>query len=360
MMWLRGLLKKSKQKPNSNTALSAIEVSELNPAVQEPLLGHSPDAGVPEYLKDDLEGPPSPLLSVDSTKSEAEMPSLIKDESPAPEVSRASKKSFLASFFKRAKGKAIVEKGHSLPESLSKPGNLPIRVLIGYLPEVSERDAREYALGMAEKHFEQMSLASYGAFPLDNGWAFEAHEGGSGKAYLPEIIAYFKDMGATPVGEMPSVCIRTSTKMVEVQKARDGLTAVLLPSSSQASPAEWLKGTKSLIPGVSRHTEYLYVGIGLFVSGITAALLSGTVFRLQPFEEVPPPRPVQVSSGLLPRSQWVQIQSLPDNTFVQALRFRDGRWQAPELATDDLFEAPGSATEPPEAEAAPELAGETQ
>lgn len=215
-----------------------------------------------------------------------------------------------------------------------RPGALPIRVLMGFLPEVSARDAKEYAQGMAEKHFEQMGLSYFEAFEFGNGYVFEAHEGGDGKAYAPEIIKYFESLGAYQVGEVNSVTIRTASRFLEVQRMREGLAAIMLPESAEATPTAWLHPTTSMTPGLNRRTAFLYAGVAVFATGVLSMLLAATVFRLQPYATAPAQKVESVSTADLPRSQWSRLESLPANSYVKALRYRNDKWESPEIVTD--------------------------
>ncbi len=219
-------------------------------------------------------------------------------------------------------------------ESSVMPDALPIRILMGHLPEVTERDAREYAQGIAEKHFEQMGLSFFDAYEFGNGYVFEAHEGGPGRAYAPDIIRHFNGLGPYQVGEINSVVIRTATRLVEVQRTREGLAAILLPEAADIEATPWLRPSNKMTPGLNRRTHFFKAGLALFVSGGVAALLSGTVFRLQPYEAPPEQKVEMISANNLPRSQWARMEALPSNTYVRALRYRNDKWEAPELATD--------------------------
>lgn len=227
-----------------------------------------------------------------------------------------------------------------------RPSALPIRVLMGYLPEVSARDAKEYAQGMAEKHFEQMGLSYFDAFEFGNGYVFEAHEGGDGKAYAPEVIKYFESLGAYQVGEVNSVTIRTASRFLEVQRMREGLAAIMLPESAEATPTAWLRPTTSMTPGLNRRTAFLYAGVAVFATGVLSMLLAATVFRLQPYATAPVQKVESVSTADLPRSQWSRLESLPANSYVKALRYRNDKWESPEIVTDTLAVAPGGAPAP--------------
>lgn len=226
------------------------------------------------------------------------------------------------------------------PQGAERPEALPIRVILGYLPEVSARDAKEYAQGMAEKHFEQMGLSYFEAFEFGNGQVFEAHEGGHGKAYAPEIIQYFESLGPYQVGELNSVTIRTASRYVEVQRMREGLAAILLPEATEADPTPWLRATTPMIPGLNRRTAFLYGSVAVFATGVLAMLLTATVFRLQPYSEAPAQKVESISAAELPRSQWPRLEALPPNSYVKSLRYRNDRWESPEIG---IGEAPSFA-----------------
>lgn len=227
---------------------------------------------------------------------------------------------------------------------------LPVRVIIGYLPEVSERDALEYAIGLAEKHFDQLGLAFFDAFKFDNGFVFEIHEGGSGRAYVPKIIEYFEATGPYDAENPVSVVLKTGTRRVEVQKARSGLVSVLLPESSTAEPSAQIEATSAMQPALNKRTGFLVVSAALFVTGFAAVMTAAFIARFQPYE-APPERPVeQISAASLPLNQWFRVEAVPPGSYVKALRFRNQRWEAPELGAE-VPEAPSDALMPDAAEA---------
>jgi hypothetical protein len=214
-----------------------------------------------------------------------------------------------------------------------RPGATPIRVLIGYLPEVTERDATEYAMGIAQKHLEQLSLAAYDVFEYARGYAYEVHEGGAGRAYLPSIIEYFKSHGPYRTGEEVSVVLRTATRKVEVQRTRDGLAAIVLPESSEAQPTEWLAPTSALIPALNKRTGLLVGGAALFITGFLAMVVAALLARFQPYLDPPPAQAFEPRLQDLPAGQWERLTIIAGTpgSYVSALRFRNGRWEAPEV-----------------------------
>lgn len=228
---------------------------------------------------------------------------------------------------------------------------VPIQVIIGFLPEVTERDAREYAAGIAEKHFQQLSLAYYDAFKYGNGYAYEAHEGGEGKAFLPEILAHFERLGPFRNEEDSAVVIKTATRMVHVERTREGLSAIILPerASESTEVTSWLSTSSAMLPVINTRTGFLMVGAALFTSGFVAMMVTSMLTRYQPYEEPPPVAVEFLRADSLPFSQWRQIESVPLDSFVRTLRYRNGRWDAPEVQQEAIGAPAIAPTPSPEA-----------
>jgi hypothetical protein len=218
-----------------------------------------------------------------------------------------------------------------------KPADLPIRVLIGFLAEVSEREAREYAMGVAERNCEQISLVYYDAFKVGTGCAYEIHEGGNGRAYLPEIIKAFNTRGAHRKGaeEDTSVFIPTATRMVQVSRTADGLQAFLLPESTTEVPTTWLQGTTKMSPALPTLVAVLIAGAALFTTGFLALSLA-LVSRIQPYDVPPTPAIENVNDAFAnsPLSRWAALQSVSGNEYVKAVKFAKGKWEIQRASAD--------------------------
>ncbi len=237
----------------------------------------------------------------------------------------------------------IVQKAAERKRKLQE---LPIRVFIGFLPEVTERDARDYALGIAERNCEQISLVFYDAFKLNDGYAYEVHEGGPGRAFLPEIITHFGTLARFEKGaDEANVFIRTATRMVQVDRTLEGLQAFLLPESATDAPSEWLEGTAKMTPAIQTLRAVLVAGAGLFIAGFLS-LSFAFISRIQPYEE---PKAPMVEKAIdnynrSPMSRWTAIQGVTGNEYVAALKFKDGKWDLQRETVD--AQAPAPAVEP--------------
>jgi hypothetical protein len=213
-------------------------------------------------------------------------------------------------------------------QDAKSPRELPIRVLIGYLAEVSERDAREYAMGIAERNCEQISLVYIDAFRLNNGYAYEIHEGGGGKAYLPSILSRFETLKPFEKGSSEeSVIINTATRKVQVDRTREGLQAFLLPESSVALASDWVTRSTKMTAALNSMTMFLVIGASLFITGFLAMTLA-MFSRVQPFDSPMPPRFERATDAysISPAAQWGAIERVSGVEYVKAVRFSNGKW----------------------------------
>lgn len=217
------------------------------------------------------------------------------------------------------KEKTIYEAG---PETVEKEG-LPIKILIGYQPEVLARDAKEYAIGLAQKHFSDLGLAYWGVFEYENGFIFEIHEGGPGKAYGPEIIKFFQEQGVFDNSKQNELRIKTASRILQIIRKERGIAGILLPENSTKEDSGLVPIVK-LEPCIDRRTKMLKFSSMVAVSGILALFVCGSLFRLQPFEEIKEIEQ-KVSSGNLPIVQWNRIVLGPSE-YLKALKFKEGKW----------------------------------
>lgn len=233
--------------------------------------------------------------------------------------------------------------------------SLPIQIIMGYLPEVSNKDAVDYAMGMCEKYVTQQGLAYFYVTKYDRGFIYEVHEGGDGRAYGPEIAAFFSGKPLSRDEAPLTVVLNTATRKVEVQQQREGVSVVLLPESSEQRPTEGLLPRASMKPAVSRRQGLLVAGAVVLVSGVLMATLTGYFFRLQGYQAPPAPVIDHITSRNLPHVQWeLASKRLPPKENVRAFRFENGAWQAPELfSSPPRPPATTAATPVPEARTTP-------
>lgn len=228
---------------------------------------------------------------------------------------------------------------------------LPINIFLGYLPEVSQKDAKAYSLGIIEKHLESMEIAWYFVFKYDLGYIYEVHEGGAGKAYTPSILQHLQDHLDDPTGHI--VYLKTANRLIEVEVLDKTLVAMQLPESSDKLPTEGIVGTKPMHSAVPSRVGFLRAGIVLFITGALAVSLA-LFARIQPTTPVPHLPLERVSLDKLPWSQWNQLISVANGEYVAALKFENNTWSVVKKSID----AKGALTpEAPNALATPVIPG---
>jgi hypothetical protein len=115
----------------------------------------------------------------------------------------------------------------------------PIRLFIGYVPDVTEKDAKFFAMGVAEKNVDSEYISYMGLFKYGTGYAYEIQEGGHGHSYLTRILKYFSQLPPGLHDAETAVYVATASRMVQVEKTADGgLVCIQLPESYKAKETE--------------------------------------------------------------------------------------------------------------------------
>lgn len=207
----------------------------------------------------------------------------------------------------------------------AKQPSLPYRVIIDFLEGTTRRkDAVAFAKGFIEQHFDSPQAAGWYVARYEDGYAFEVHEGGSGRAYLPDVLDTLSR------NQDVTVAIRMARRMMEIKRTQTGeYTAILLPEGMD--PTE--EDTHFAEPGPSL-TRYRSDGIPLFAAGLAtfavgalAFILSLGVYAVGALDRITTGSGI-MDPGTLPISRWeeVLLNAEPDE-YVSSLRLENGAWQ---------------------------------
>jgi hypothetical protein len=245
---------------------------------------------------------------------------IVDDATPADESSSLAKAKSRRFWPQRKRAATAQDVDRSAPRLVE----LPIRVLMGYLPAVSARDAAEFALGVAEKNFDQPAISFFDAFPHEEGYVYEVHEGGAGRAFAPNVLKHL--MAASFTDDNPAVVLATATRAVRVELTRGGLQCVLLPESADVEPTEGIVASVKMRPVITKRTGLLVSGAGIFVTGFFG-LLFALLARVPSYEAPPIQKVERVTYEQLPMANWARVSSVPPHRYVKALRFEKGAWR---------------------------------
>lgn len=241
----------------------------------------------------------------------------------------------------------------------------PIKVLVGYLSEVTEKDAKTFAMSVAERHNTSLDISWWFVMPFDNGYLYEVHEGGSGKAFMPSVVKYFQTALPASPDEPIRAYIPSATRTVQVDKEIEGLSAMLLPESATEEASDFVAPSASMHAAIPERKGVLIVG-GVFLFAGFVALGVGATKRHQNFIEPPPPAPIKADLSILPIGQKAEIYriSAGGKEYVTALKFSigadgQGKWEVLKKAIEKQAPPPAPAPMPqPGAEGAtPATAG---
>lgn len=214
--------------------------------------------------------------------------------------------------------KARRTKGHK------DDGTRPIKLLVGYLTDTTEKDTYYYMLGVAERNLDSDNIGWAGLFPFEGGFAYEIHEGGNGRSYLESVIEHFRSLPPFTADEDQYVFIHTTSRTVRIERTKTGLHAVLLPEGETPEESEFVQQGKKLTPLVEKRTGLFLSGVALLLVGLMA-MAGAFITRYQPYT----PGVLKmdrVPVAQLPFSQWVNVMRVPSNDYVTALRYEKGKW----------------------------------
>lgn len=199
----------------------------------------------------------------------------------------------------------------------------PTAVFIGFLANASKRDAVKYAIGVAEHNATNVENATYAVFPWNDGWAYEIHEGGPGRAYLPAILRYFDAQGDRSCAGKGVVTIRTARRSVQVERSHNGIIGFLMPESFQGEQTDWLEPGPKLKPVAPVRLGVLAFGGTIFATGFLAMLVALTV---RPEAPVVTATRQDIPYDQLPISLWPTLVEAASSGYVNTMQFVDGKY----------------------------------
>jgi hypothetical protein len=212
-------------------------------------------------------------------------------------------------------------------EKSPRRGAPPIQVLIGWIGESSRKDVIEHAKGFAEDHLETLETAWISLEPFREGWIFEVHEGGSGNAYLPEII----DQLSRDPDQVVWIPSGTALNRVMTVRISEGqVFAAILTESESALvrksgqlPLERSGRMSRLLPKGN-----IVLALGSSMAAIaTISLIATFQYSMMINQQPLPSRGFNAET--LPHSQIIRLaDGIRDDRWVSRIIFQEGQWRA--------------------------------
>lgn len=251
------------------------------------------------------------------------------DDDPLPEVGVTAVTS------QEAKGANILKGGVKRGKKSPKRGFPPIQVLIGWIDESSRKDVIAHARGFAQDHMETLDTAWIALAEFRGGTLFEIHEGGSGQAYLPELI---EELSRDPEQVLWVPSGTKLNRVVTFSLSEGRPFSMMLNETDSArvresgqAPIERTGKMRRLSP---RGTSVLVVGATLFA--VAFGVLGASAYLSASIDQQPLPA-LSYNPDILPHGQIVSLSSaLRDDRWVSRILFENGAWRAEFETFDEL------------------------
>lgn len=202
----------------------------------------------------------------------------------------------------------------------------PNRIVIDFLEGITNRaDAIAYARGFITSHFDVPEISGYYVHAYKRGFAYEVHEGGSRRAFLPGILKLLED------NPDATISVRSGTRVLQVSKGQRGnFNSILLPEELSSyldnvvEPDEFAPG---LTPFQTDSTVWLFAGGAVGLLGGLIFIICLAFFALDPNQSVTPSLNV-TATNQLPITQWQNMMTqLNGDNYITAMRYENGQWR---------------------------------
>lgn len=246
----------------------------------------------------------------------------------------------------------LMRRGGAAPERAPKPRTVepPIRLVIRYVQASTERDAVGIAKGLIQKRFDSPGHSWYAVAPYGRGFFVECHEGGNGVSYLPQIVEalaannaeYIRIPDGDHVYEIAIKDQRPEATRLSEQRSREMLSgAVQFPTP-----------TGRMLPAIKEGEVWIQIGAVFFAVGAITLMASIAYYAFTaPSQQIAR----AIDPAQLPDQQWSRVSRVPDDKYVERLRFDKGQW------TVDYADSAPSARKSPQETSVPGPAhGSTQ
>jgi len=184
-------------------------------------------------------------------------------------------------------------------------------------------EAIAYAKGFIDNNLASPSSSYIYAAPYSEGFAVEIHDGGDGKAYLPNVLEILNE------DPLACVCVKNRRRVLEIKRQKkEAITSVLLPEGIESLEENVVYAKPSV-----KMRPYSYNGVSMVLIGSSIAVL-GFIFLLLTaltslFVQNRPVKVLEVTkTSELPVQQWTNLMKNYDyEQYVEKLTYEKGRWK---------------------------------
>lgn len=148
----------------------------------------------------------------------------------------------------------------------------PLRLAIGHMTGVSAKDAFTYAVSYIQQHFKSLDDCWIYTRREDGGFYYELHQGGSGQAYLPKMLAALRNSRRSFVVQLHD----RKTQVVFEDGGKDTYS-LLLTHDDEAAVDEDIIPTTKMSPALGTGREFTVAGTITLVFGLILLVVGALV-----------------------------------------------------------------------------------
>lgn len=195
------------------------------------------------------------------------------------------------------------------------PASLPTAIHIGFMARINRNDALARVRGLIRRQVIAPETAWWFIKAIEDGFAYEIHEGGAGRAYLPGILAHAK---ANPAATLH---LRAGGRIVRIT-ATEGRPR----SATLQEGAEELIDAVAPGPRMSRYevtSSALLITSGVLLA-VAAITFMGTSVAVNSVSE-----PSQIAAATLRTRDlpvWHWPKAAAKGQYVSRVQLSGGRW----------------------------------
>lgn len=213
----------------------------------------------------------------------------------------------------------------------NKHNDLPIRIFLGRLNNVSKQDARNYCKGLVNKYFEDRENTFYSIKKSEDFIYYEVQEGGNKKSFLPAIIKFIESEGDG------KIIVPSGTKNIRIKKIEDSVIFEILTEEEEdnkekSSYLSNVKRTGRMTPIEGDKTQLLAFSLSLLMLSF---ILLGVSYSLY-FSKAAITIENKVDFKFKSFDENIEkMKEIRSDEFISKLYFEKNRWNTEILDKDD-------------------------
>lgn len=220
----------------------------------------------------------------------------------------------------------------------NKTHDLPIRMFLGRLSNITKSDAKNYCKGLINKYFDDKENTYFSIKKSSDHIYYEIQEGGNHKSFLPAIVKFIEDPDQT------ELIIPAGTNNTKIKKIEDSVIFEILTEDDPQNieKEEYLKTAKrsgGLTPFESDKKNLLAFSFAYLLLGFVFLITSYYLYFTKPTITVD--NKIEFNPQSL-QSTLNRMENISDDMFVGKLFFERNQWNIHVLPKEDNVDSQDS------------------